>query len=362
MALFCELLTATIILATRPFSLFKLLCMFGLKTVFLFINLWIDLVKAVVSFYVNLFWRIIIWAVAFICLPGRILTALQRERRLQLHLHDMQIELENLAWDRKELQEHLQTAIKEQKMMELILTELEEEHDKVIAKIELLVGELQELKTENLRLKEIQGKSYWNFKGRNETRDVHNIAIADYGIPYGIPSWKSSYDGSGIVLQDLVMHKDAWGEESKPKTELQFLRNESKYVGPADPVMPDMNTRIVDMGEVLNQRRVIAMKQSLFSAGLSLLVGMIIWQAEDPCMPLVVAIFIVVCISLKSVVEFFLTINNRPASDAVALLSFNWFILGTLTYPTLPRVAHVVAPVALNLTDPALSWLGLSFS
>lgn len=55
----------------------------------------------------------------------------------------MQIELENLAWDRKELQEHLQTAIKEQKMMELILTELEEEHDKVIAKIELLVGEVK---------------------------------------------------------------------------------------------------------------------------------------------------------------------------------------------------------------------------
>lgn len=221
---------------------------------------------------------------------------------------------------------------------------------------------MQELKNENLRLKEIQGKSYWNFKGRDEASDVHNTAIADYGILYGIPSWKSSYDGSGIVLQDLVMHKDAWGEESKPKTELKFLRNESKYVGPAHPVMPEMNTRIVDMGAVFNQRRVIAMKQSLFSAGLSLLVGMIIWQAEDPCMPLVVALFTVVGISLKSVVEFFSTTNNRPASDAVALLSFNWFILGTLTYPTLPRVAHVVAPVALNLTDQALSWLGLSFS
>lgn len=55
----------------------------------------------------------------------------------------MQIELENLAWDRKELQEHLQTAIKEQKMMELILAELEEEHDKAIAKIELLASEVK---------------------------------------------------------------------------------------------------------------------------------------------------------------------------------------------------------------------------
>ncbi|PRQ19252.1 hypothetical protein RchiOBHm_Chr7g0215151 [Rosa chinensis] len=343
MALISELLTTTIILATRPFSLLKLLCMFGVKTLFLFINLWTELVKAVVSFHVNLFWRILIWSIAIIYLPGRILTALQRERHLELHLHDMQIELQNLAWDRKELEEHLQKAIKEQKIMELILAELEEEHDKVIAKIEVLVGELQDLKTENLRLKEVQGKSYWNFKGRDETSDVHNTAIADYGIPYGIPSWKSSYDGSGIVLQDLLMRKDAWGEESKPKTELQILRNDSKYVGPVHPIMPKTNSRIVDMGEVFNQRRVIAMKQSLFSAVLSLLVGVIIWQAEDPCMPLVVALFTVVGMSLKSVVEFFSTIKNRPASDAVALLSFNWFILGTLTYPTLPRVAHMVA-------------------
>lgn len=64
--------------------------------------------------------------------------------QLELHLHDMQIESENLAWDRKQLQEHLQTAIKEHKMMELILAELEEEHDKAIAKIELLEGEVND--------------------------------------------------------------------------------------------------------------------------------------------------------------------------------------------------------------------------
>ncbi|KAL6176162.1 hypothetical protein ACLB2K_052797 [Fragaria x ananassa] len=357
MALIAELLTATIIVATRPFSLLKLMCMFGVKTVFLFISLWTELLKSVISLHVNLFWRIIIWGVAIISLPGRILTALQRERHLEMHLHNMQIELENLAWDRKELEEHLQRAIREQKMMELILAELEEEHDKVIAKIELLVGELQDLKTENLQLKEVQGKSYWN-----EISDVHNTAVADYGIPYGIPSWKSSYDGSGIVLQDLLTHKDAWGEESKPKTKLKILENDPKYVGPVHPIMPLNNTRIVDLGEVFSQRRGIAMKQSLFSAVLSLLVGVTIWQAEEPCMPLVVALFTVVGMSLKSVLEFFSTIKNRPASDAVALLSFNWFILGTLTYPTLPRVALMVAPVASNLAHRALSWLGFSFS
>lgn len=63
--------------------------------------------------------------------------------QLGLYLHDMRIKLENLLWDRKELQEHLQTAIKERKMMELILAELEEEHDKAISKLEQLEGEVQ---------------------------------------------------------------------------------------------------------------------------------------------------------------------------------------------------------------------------
>jgi hypothetical protein len=54
----------------------------------------------------------------------------------------MQIELENLVWDKKEMQEHLQTAIKERKMMDLILAELEEEYDKAIAKTEQLEGEV----------------------------------------------------------------------------------------------------------------------------------------------------------------------------------------------------------------------------
>ena len=60
------------------------------------------------------------------------------------------------------------------------------------------------------------------------------------------------------------------------------------------------------MSEVFDHRRGIAVKQSLFSAVLSLVVGMIVWQAEDPCMPLIVALFSVVGMSLKSVVQFFI--------------------------------------------------------
>ncbi|OIW10751.1 hypothetical protein TanjilG_27697 [Lupinus angustifolius] len=50
----------------------------------------------------------------------------------------MQNKLESLIWDQKELQERFQMVVKEHKMMELLVTELEEEHDMAIAKIEKL--------------------------------------------------------------------------------------------------------------------------------------------------------------------------------------------------------------------------------
>ncbi|KAM4073399.1 hypothetical protein ACB094_10G015400 [Castanea mollissima] len=350
MTLFSELMNTIVILATRPFSLFKLAYLFGMKTVIIIIRTWIELVRAAICFHLNLFWRITMMTVALISLPVRILNALQNERQLELYLHDMQIDLENLLWDNKKLQEHLQTANKERKMMELILAELEEEHDKAIAKIERLEGEFQHLKNENLWQKEIQGKGYWSIRSPDDKGNGQNTSVSDnYGIPYGISSLKSSYNASGIFLQDLTMPKDAWGDESKRKTDIiNFLKTRSKS--------SEIIARHSDANEVLDQCREVALSQSLFSAVLSLLVGMIVWEAEDPCMPLVVALFTVVGISLKSVVQFFFTIKNKPASDAVALLSFNLFILGMLTYPALPRVATLLAPLALRFVDQTVSW------
>ncbi|KAK1307129.1 hypothetical protein QJS10_CPA10g01266 [Acorus calamus] len=104
--------------------------------------------------------------------------------------------------------------------------------------------------------------------------------------------------------------------------------------------------------EALVEHRVVALRQSLFSARLSLLVGMIVWEAENSCMPLIMALFIVVGMSLNGVIRFFSLIKNKSASDAVSLLSFNWFILGTLTYPTLPTVAHLLAPPSNEVLRP----------
>lgn len=62
--------------------------------------------------------------------------------QLELQLRDMRIRLENLAWDRKELLEHLQAAIREHKMMESMVAELEDKHDKAIVKLEQLEDEV----------------------------------------------------------------------------------------------------------------------------------------------------------------------------------------------------------------------------
>lgn len=112
--------------------------------------------------------------------------------------------------------------------------------------------------------------------------------------------------------------------------------------------------------QAFGRRRHAALSQSLFSSFLSVLVGIIVWEAEDPCRPLVIALFIVVVMSMRTVVQFFSTIENRPASEAVALLSFNWFILGTLAYPTLPSIAHLLSPLAVCLPNKLAIWSGFS--
>ncbi|KAJ0110715.1 hypothetical protein Patl1_02660 [Pistacia atlantica] len=361
MSLFQDLMAMIMILVTKPFCLCKSAILFCLKTTFFVLHSWIELVNVTTNFHVNMICRTMSWTVALITLPLRVFTALQRERLLEQQLHEMKLELETLVWDRKELEGYLQNAIKECKIMESMLAELEDENDKAMAKIELLEGELQCLKHETLQLKEICGKERWGFKVHDKDNGQKvGVAADNYGISYGFPSWKSNLKGTDFFFQDVMTHKDAWAGESKNNTEfLNILK--TGIAASSESIhsyIPGVIPRNIGMNEVLDQRRGIALSQSLFSAVLSLLVGMIIWEAEDPCMPLVVALFTVVGMSLKSVVQFFSTIKNKPASDAVALLSFNWFILGTLTYPTLPKVARMLAPLTIRFVGQTMSWFG----
>lgn len=362
MGLFCELVATVMLLVTKPFYLCKLMGFFCVRTTSTVIQTWIEFIKAAISFHVNVIWQTMLWMVGLVSLPVQLLTAFQREKLLEKRLHEMQFELETLLWDSAEIDGQLQTATKERRIMESMLIELEEELDCAIAKIELLDKKLQKLKDENICLKEIQGKAAWRRKGHNDTGNRKDVGITGkHNAAFDIPLGKTRYRGSGIPFEDLITKKDAWEAKSGEDT-LNYIKASSTSSGSIDPLKPVAVSKDLETDEALAQRREIALSQSLFSAVLSLLVGMIVWKAEDPCMPLVIALFTVVGMSLKSVVQFFSTIRNKPASDAIALLSFNWFILGTLTYPSLPKIALMLTPVSLRILDRIAIWLGISIS
>ncbi|KAI3713686.1 hypothetical protein L1987_72272 [Smallanthus sonchifolius] len=230
--------------------------------------------------------------------------------QLQAQLSEYQDRLDYLVWDRKELQEHIRVAIKEHEMMELMLSELEEENNEAIHKIKHLES----------ALKEVNGKSQWDSETQVGAGYDYNDQKHKSNTKDGTSPWKSHhYNKDGMLF--TMMHK-------KGNYEAHDIVNRSVY-----------------SDNIVGRRKEAAVSQSLFSALLSVLVGMVVWQAQEPCMPLVIALFMVVGMSLNSVVRLFSTVKNKPASDAVALLSLNWFILGTLAYPTLPRVAHLSAPL-----------------
>ncbi|KAL9242619.1 hypothetical protein vseg_016604 [Gypsophila vaccaria] len=276
----------------------------------------------VVSFHANICWRFILWAVNIATLPLRALNALQKEKMMESTLQEMQIEVENLSWKNDKLEACLKMAVKERNLIESILTEVEEQHEVAIEKIERLEKQVEFLKDTNLRFRESNSKGQWDSTNKSN--------VLDEPIP-------------------------ATFKVKKKNPAAQVLTKTGNPTGLVDPLTPLVFSSSIDANLALHQRRDVAIFQSVFSAMLSLLVGAIIWEAKDPCMPLVVALFSVVGLSLRSVVQFFSTINNRPASDAVALLSFNWFILGTLTAPTLPKLAPLLSPIV----RPVLRKIGL---
>ncbi|KAL0447638.1 UNVERIFIED_CONTAM: hypothetical protein Slati_1891700 [Sesamum latifolium] len=223
---------------------------------------------------------------------------------MEIQLRRLRYELENALWDRKELEVKLHVAVKERRMMETMLMELEEEHDEAIVRIELLDGEVQDLKDEIQQLKEVQSKTLWSYEGRGDD-DVLKAGSKVYGLSHSYVRYTFS--------------------------------NES---------------------ETMAEQRAVAISRSLFSAALSLVVGIVVWEAQDPCTPLVVALFSVVTMSLMSVVPL-LTPVGKPTSEAVALLSFNWFLLGTLACPMLPRIGRVLARLGWSFLGQTLKWLGL---
>nr|GEY52829.1 zinc finger, RING/FYVE/PHD-type [Tanacetum cinerariifolium] len=154
-------------------------------------------------------------------------------------------------------------------------------------------------KDEKLQLKEVHKKSQWDIDtqvGAGNGYDYgQNLTDAKVSNPKDeVSLWRFDH----FKVTDILMHKDRKFDAH------DYVKNDGAT----------LMHQIILFDNVLGVQREVAFSQSLFSAVLSLLVGMIIWEAQEPCMPLVTALLIVVGMSLRSVVQFFSTIKNKLAS------------------------------------------------
>ncbi|KAL8504405.1 hypothetical protein ACS0TY_022945 [Phlomoides rotata] len=301
-------------LAVKPLLLAKQSCIFGVRSVSIVVQTWFELLKFAFSLHFVILWRIAIWSVGLLSLPVRAFSALYRERLLEMQLYRLKNEMESLLWGRKDLEDQLRIAINHGKMMEMMLLELEQEHDEAILKIEQLQGEVQDLKAETQQFKEIHGKALWS-----RWDNTGNQRYTDKS------SWKPDYNKG--IRQDDVLESG-----SKVSDFTNYMSSQENNFSVA-------------------KQREIALSRTLFSAILWLVVGVVVSEAKEAYVPLVVALFAVVTMSLMSVVRLFTNIEDKLA---LALLSTNCFILGTLAYPMLPSVARFSAPLALSFLQRTL--------
>lgn len=69
-------------IVTKPLRVLKWACLFGLRTAFILCITWTELVKANISFHFTLIWKMIVWTLALLSLPFRLLTAISRESQV----------------------------------------------------------------------------------------------------------------------------------------------------------------------------------------------------------------------------------------------------------------------------------------
>lgn len=350
-------------LATELLCLIKLLWHVCVRLFRLVVFPWFGLFEFLFSFCFSMGQRMIIWGVGALLVPLQLLTAPQREKSLQTQLRQLRSQLEELVREEKKMDRMIETEAKERKKIEILLIKAKEEKNRELKKVQQLQSTVQDLEIENLILKEemetILMKSEANRVDKEGVKHVSSKSSERKDR-----EWDHDFERRGKAQSDNPMDKlgnyHNSEENDLQKTLLFEFRAKSSSHFPLSPITQVKSVARDD--EMLYRWKGIALVQSAFSACLSLLVGMIAWKAKDPCMPLVIALFIVVGMSLNSVVKFFSRIENRMGSDALALLSFNWFILGTLASPTLPNIVRIVTPPASKLVYVLASWLGLTLS
>ncbi|KAB8085328.1 hypothetical protein EE612_008140 [Oryza sativa] len=236
--------------------------------------------------------------VAFLTFPLRLLAAVDRERKLDRLVGEMQRQMERLVWENRELEEKLGMALKESRAMEEILDEMEEEHDDAFARITLLETQLKALKLENMRLIEHRGKSMW---------DKKPPATAVHG--------GESLPASTSRPSNTRKRKDREDEAE----EAAAAQEEEGGGGVATEEDSEMSVQ-------MRRGKAVARRRSLVSVGMAAAVGAVVWAADAPCLPLLAGLLATVGVSMCSVARFFL-LREEAAAHAV-----------------FPRAARLVAP------------------
>ncbi|MCO5583758.1 hypothetical protein L7F22_037672 [Adiantum nelumboides] len=318
-----------------------------------FIQPWRNLFWFCVNIYVCLWSEIGSLTVKILVLPFRIYDAIQKEDKMEEELQQMK-QLHTESQERvRELLCELELVLEECRQHKLDCEKVEGEKRAILKKFQVLQSRVMRLEEENDILKEREERA---LKGRHEQSI---IALQQNNM---------GNDRSNIESQkkECIMERDRSKDEftytKYPRapalvcitgeTPLQLDHRNGSALGHTAKRTASHIARY--------EAWEAAILSSLFSVFLTILVGAIAWESQDPCVPLVVAVFMVVCMSLKTVAQFLLSIYNGPGFDAVALLSFNWFILGTLAYPVLPRIASIVAPYGTNFGHWFLRVTGVS--
>lgn len=281
---------------------------------------WRNLIWYALHLYVAAWGVLLNCSLKLVSAPFRILTAIQRQSLLEGQLVELQL--------------HIDHVVDKNRGLENLLLEVTKERQRVQEALELFALERK--------------KAYERLKSREEELTVLSLKLEE----------------AKVQLRAAQASLRAQKEECANRHGLQnILRNggiETTQVESKGSATPDDGFLVGKLEDaMLLQGRGRAMASSLFSAALSTLVALIVWEAQDPCLPLVAALFTVVGVSLANVIHFFTKLQAKHGFDAIALISFNWFILGTLACPAFPYLARWL-PKSIGLETFVAGLFGVS--
>ncbi|XP_024365937.1 uncharacterized protein [Physcomitrium patens] len=319
-----------------------------------------DLLSSVTRPWRRLFWLalhlyISAWSVvlnrlseAFTRFIG-VVTAYRREKELELRLCSLRHDYEDLKLRNGELQRKLDALTRYRRRVMETLDLVMADKEKAVNALKVLKNKVQNLETTNQQLADIEEvlrraleENLANLKAANKpsTEKLYNSFSAD-----------SQFVQAKRLTDKTLLNKDTLKDKESSGV--------PQPVRAQPPCRSGLIVRTnVETVFVVESENGAAFASTMFSALLSTLVAIIAWESKSPCKPLVIALFSVVGMSHISVVRFFTKLQTQRGFLAVALLSLNWFVLGTLAHPALPHVGPMGSGVLLAVGGRFLKFLG----